>query len=214
MPGGSLQVSAPAPEALVAAAFERGRCAERARLAQDLHDDIGARLLTMMVRTRDPALADSLRETLRDRKVLTRGLAAPRRLMSEAAAEWRQELRQRLDDAGLALHWRFGWERDVALSVEQWSALTRALRELVSNVVAHAGASQVWVEGRLEAATLRLALRDDGHGCAPQAWAQGLGVGGVRRRVEGLGGSVRWSTCEPHGIRCELNVPLGGAAPG
>ena len=33
-------------------AVERGRSEERARIAQDLHDDIGARLLTLMYKAR------------------------------------------------------------------------------------------------------------------------------------------------------------------
>ncbi len=206
-----LQLSPPA-EAQYAAAFERGRCAERVRLAQDLHDDIGARLLTLMVRARDPAIVDSLRETLRDLKVLTRGLAGPARLLADAAAEWRLDIGQRLEEAGAVLHWAFDGRGDLPLSVEQWAAMTRVLRELVTNIVAHAEAGEVWVEARMQEGWLALQVDDDGRGRAPQAWAQGLGVGGVRRRVTELGGSVRWSERAPRGIRCEVRVPLWPSA--
>ncbi|MFZ4651166.1 MAG: sensor histidine kinase [Rubrivivax sp.] len=211
MRAAELQLSPPA-EAQYAAAFERGRCAERVRLAQDLHDDIGARLLTLMVRARDPAIVDSLRETLRDLKVLTRGLAGPARMLADAAAEWRQDLGQRLEEAGAVLRWSFDGRDDLPLSIEQWAALTRVLRELVTNIVAHAEAGEVRVEARLQEGWLALQVDDDGRGRAPQAWAQGLGVGGVRRRVAELGGSVRWSERTPRGIRCEVRVPLWPSA--
>ena len=57
-------------------AVEHGRSEERTRLAQDLHDDIGARLLTMMYKATSPEMEDYVRHTLQDLKTLTRGLAA------------------------------------------------------------------------------------------------------------------------------------------
>ena len=41
-------------------AVERGRSEERARIAQDLHDDIGARLLTLMYKAQSPEMESSL----------------------------------------------------------------------------------------------------------------------------------------------------------
>ena len=70
-------------------AVERGRSEERVRIAQDLHDDIGARLLTLMYKASSPEMEDYLRHTLKDLKTLTRGLAAPSHPLSWAVAEWK-----------------------------------------------------------------------------------------------------------------------------
>lgn len=200
-------------EARVAAAFEHGRSTERARLAQDLHDDIGARLLTLMVRARDPALVDALRETLRDLKALTRGLSTPRARLSEAAADWHADTARRLAEADVALRWQLDTGTDTTLDAEQWQALTRILRELLSNAIAHARATTLAVHGAWHDGWLTLSVEDDGTGRAPQAWAQGLGLSGVRRRVHDLGGSVTWEEGAPRGIRCTVRVPLGPAQP-
>ncbi len=188
-------------------AVERGRSEERQRLAQDLHDDIGARLLTLMYQAPTPELEDYIRHTLQDLKTLTRGLAAGEHKLSEAAAEWKADLAQRLSVAQVELAWSFGADRDPMLSVVQWSALTRVLRELVTNALYHGHANRVEVTLQLQGPLLKLMLADDGEGQAPETWAHGLGLGGVRKRVKLLGGQVAWRGLAPQGIVCEVLIP-------
>lgn len=187
-------------------AVEHGRVEERLRLAQDLHDDIGARLLTMMYQSPTPEMEDYVRHTLQDLKTLTRGLSTPDQLFSHAAAEWKSDLHQRLQVAGIDLHWQFEFDTDLVLSVVQWSALTRILRELVSNAIAHARANQVDILLHLSNGRLLVEVSDNGQGADPQAWAPGLGLGGVRKRVKQLGGRIEWRRREPRGIRCRVEV--------
>ena len=187
-------------------ALEQGRREERLRLAQDLHDDIGARLLSLLVQSRGSAQEDCIRRTLQDLKTLTRGLAAGSHVLSHAAGEWKAELQQRLAQAGIELAWQATFDRDEELGVGPWSALTRVLRELVSNVIAHSQARRVGIRLMLEGDRLELVMRDDGTGRSPQAWSQGLGVGGVRKRVMQLGGEVEWREATPRGIECRVVV--------
>jgi signal transduction histidine kinase len=88
----------------------------------------------------------------------------------------------------------------------QWSALTRVLRELVSNTIAHAQATRVAIDLRLQADQLDLIVSDDGSGRAPRTWAHGLGLGGVRKRVKQLGGEVEWIELAPRGIACKVRI--------
>ena len=188
-------------------AVERGRKEERQRIAQDLHDDIGARLLTLMYQAQTPEMEDYLRHTLLDLKTLTRGLAATEHRLSHAAVEWKRDVGQRLEAARVRLEWRFEFDQDLTLSVVQWSALTRVLRELVSNTIMHAKASRVEIVCNIERGALSLRVMDDGVGRAPQDWSHGLGLGGVRKRIKQLGGEVRWRENGAQGIICEAEVP-------
>ncbi len=197
----------------VARAVERGRHEERQRLAQDLHDDIGARLLTLMYRAPSPEIEDYIRHTLQDLKTLTRGLAATEHRLGDAAAEWKADLAQRLQAARAALDWHCTADHDPVLTMVQWSALTRVLRELVSNALYHGHASRVAVSLQLEQGTLRLVVADDGDGQAPAGWSHGLGLGGVRKRVKQLGGRVEWRENTPRGIVCAVEVPRFDGAP-
>lgn len=194
-------------------AVEQGRAEERQRIAQDLHDDIGARLLTLMYKAGDREMEDYIRHTLQDLKTLTRGLAATHHPLSHAAGEWKADLAQRLAAARLRFGWTFQADHDVTLTVVQWSGLTRILRELVSNAIYHAEASRVDVCLQLEAGELGLRVADDGKGGDPAAWSHGLGLGGVRKRVRALGGSVHWQDNGGVGILCVVTVPGLGTRP-
>ena len=187
-------------------AVEQGRSEERLRIAQDLHDDIGARLLTLMYKAQSSEMEEYIRHTLQDLKTLTRGLAASNHLLSHAAAEWKADLTQRLSAAHMELGWSFESDKDVMLSVVQWSALTRVLRELVSNAIAHANAQRVEVVFSLRADCLDLSVSDNGTGRNPRAWSHGLGLGGVRKRVKQLGGEVQWREATPNGVSCEVHI--------
>ncbi|MBI5334838.1 MAG: histidine kinase [Burkholderiales bacterium] len=197
-------------------AVEQGRSEERTRIAQDLHDDIGARLLTLMYQAPTRQMEDYIRYTLQDLKTLTRGLAAQSHRFADAAAEWKADLGQRLALAHCELVWKLDFDEDVELGMVAWSALTRVLRELVSNAIAHAQAKHVCVTITLQAGRLELSVADDGCGGDPQAWSHGLGLGGVRKRVKQLGGTVEWQAHKPRGVVCRVVVPqlVGGAADG
>jgi signal transduction histidine kinase/nucleotide-binding universal stress UspA family protein len=187
-------------------AVEQGRSEERLRLAQDLHDDIGARLLTLMYKAPSTEMEDYVRHTLQDLKTLTRGLAAHNRPLSHAAGEWKADITQRLTAAHIELDWSLTFDQDVNLSVVQWSGLTRVMRELVSNVIAHSGAHRLEIDFQLERDRIDLTFTDNGTGRNPKAWAHGLGLGGVRKRVKQLGGEVEWREVSPAGIRCRVCV--------
>ena len=187
-------------------AVEQGRSEERLRLAQDLHDDIGARLLTLMYKAQSPEMEDYVRHTLQDLKTLTRGLAASNHRLSHASAEWKSDLSHRLTAAHVELKWTFAFDDDILLTVVHWSALTRILRELVSNAIAHSQAQQLDIDFRLEDDRIELTISDDGVGRNPRAWSHGLGLGGVRKRVKQLGGEVEWREVSPHGISCRVII--------
>ena len=193
-------------------AVEQGRHEERLRLAQDLHDDIGARLLTLMYQAKSPEMEEYVRHTLLDLKTLTRGLAAADHRLSHAAAEWKADLTHRLTAARIEAWCSFTYDDDVLLSVGQWSALTRVLRELVNNSIAHAHATRLEIDFRLRNDRVELTVIDDGVGVDPHKWAHGLGLGGVRKRVKQLGGTVEWRATQPRGIECRVEVSALSAA--
>lgn len=83
----------------------------------------------------------------------------------------------------------------------------RVLRELISNIIQHSGATRVEITGVLQAGLLRLTLADDGIGRNPQNWSHGLGLGGVRKRVRLLRGEVQWRERDAAGIVCTVLIP-------
>ncbi|HEX4510253.1 MAG TPA: ATP-binding protein, partial [Burkholderiaceae bacterium] len=165
-------------------------------------------LLTLMYKAPNKEMEDYVRHTLQDLKTLTRGLAATSHLLSHSAGEWKADIAQRLAPTGCVLEWTFELDHEVALNVVQWSGLTRILRELISNVIAHARARRTRIFGKYREGMLHIVVTDNGVGGTPQVWSTGLGLGGIRKRVRMLGGQIAWSANTPTGVRCEFTVRL------
>jgi signal transduction histidine kinase len=140
-------------------------------------------------------------------------LAAADHRLSHAVVEWKADIAQRPAAADREFGWAFAYDIDIELSVVQWSVLTRILRELVSNAMAHAHATRVDIDAGLERGVLALSVTDNGIGRKPDAWRHGLGLGGVRKRVWQLGSEVHWREAGGRGIARHVAIGGPGAHP-
>ncbi|MEX2180875.1 MAG: ATP-binding protein [Gemmatimonadaceae bacterium] len=105
------------------------------------------------------------------------------------------------------------------LGPEAEVALFRALQESLSNVARHAGASAVDVRLAVVDAHVRLTVSDDGVGIDPGvrdhivAGSGRTGLFGMRERLAGAGGAVRFRASVPRGLTVEAEVPLAAEHP-
>ncbi len=95
----------------------------------------------------------------------------------------------------------------VAVSPSQESVLAMAIREAVTNIVRHAGASSCRLTLRERLSSCELEISDDGKGGAAP---DGFGLIGMRERVEALGGTLERDGSE--GMRLILRLPIAGPA--
>ncbi len=203
---------------------------EKSRLARDLHDELGAILVSAKMdtswvrhrlRTLEPEIAPKLQRVL---DTLDEGVQIKRRLIEElrptlldnlglgAAIEWQaSEVCAR---AGLVAHIDVPddepvWPSEIAI------ALFRIVQEALTNIVRYAKASEIWIELRLPADGVRLIVRDNGVGMPPQPASDALshGILGMRERVMGLGGVFRIGSVPPGGTTLEVFVPVIHSAP-
>jgi signal transduction histidine kinase len=80
--------------------------------------------------------------------------------------------------------------------------------EALTNVAKHSHASEVSVRVGVEAANLRLSIRDDGVGGADSR--NGSGLLGLIDRVEALGGTMRITSSAGTGTSLRATIPLEG----
>jgi two-component system sensor histidine kinase UhpB len=179
--------------------MERDQAAlqERERIYRDLHDDLGAKLLGLAIGARrqdqreQADLAQSALQDLRD--VVSRSAQGPMPL-SDVLADLRAETAQRLEAAGLALHWapQMPDQAEVVLVSPQAALqLGRIVREAVSNIIRHAQAREVRVAVALAPNELQLSLQDDGVGL-PAGLREGRGLSNLRQRAQALQGRLAW----------------------
>jgi two-component system sensor histidine kinase DesK len=189
------------------------KVAERERIARDLHDVLGHTLSLITIKSE---LAAKLAE--RDLS----GAAAEIRAVEQIARETLGELREAvagyraagianelaharavLTSAGLCVDCDAA---DVRLAPAHEGVLALAIREAVTNVLRHAHASAVKLRLGADADRCRFEIHDDGRGGDQP---EGLGLRGMRERVESYGGSLeRRSDAGTHLI---VTLPLADA---
>ncbi|RLE41329.1 hypothetical protein DRJ23_00165 [Candidatus Acetothermia bacterium] len=184
---------------------------ERRRIARVLHDELGQTLAAVKLelaagedvtraqglidraisQTRD--LAHSLRPPLLDDLGLGPSLRRLGRMVEEAGnvdVRVRVEITERLPQ-------------------EHEGLLFSAAQEALRNIEAHAQARRVEIAVEQREGAIVLVVTDDGIGF-DHAAVPGLGLRGIRERVEGIGGRMSVFSRPGEGTRLEVEVPYAG----
>ena len=182
--------------------------AERRRIYDDLHDDIGSRLLTLLHRVREPEHQQLVREVLQDlRAILARERGVEGTLL-EALAQLREEAEQRLDTRDIALDWRQGDDLpDPPLDPAQAMHLFRIGREAITNALRHASPHRLRVVVERIGEELVFEVTDDGHFDADRI-GSGRGTRSMQARAGELHGNIHWQAGTLGGTKVRLRFPL------
>lgn len=201
---------------------ESARTQERERLLRDMHDGLGAQLMTALRGLERGALAppqirQSLQDSLDELRLLMDSTDMGHYLPGALAA-WRNRWDHRLAAAGVQLAWHIDESLDdVQLPSDSALQVMRILQEAVTNIVKHAQARHMTLAARVEPGSppvLAIAIRDDGRGLPPAAERPGArGLKNMAHRAGQIGGevSVRSRTDAP-GTEVLLRVPLAEPA--
>ncbi|MBL9008869.1 MAG: hypothetical protein JNJ46_31705 [Myxococcales bacterium] len=186
--------------------------AERERIYRDLHDDIGAMLLSLAIRAKDRKDADLARSALRSLRDVVSQAGQAQLSLSDLLADFRAETLGRLADAGIPLTWQQA-EEVPAIAVSASAALHvgRILREAVSNIVHHAQARAVLVAIRYVGepqAMCRICIENDG---VTTPRPPGRGMRNMQSRAALLQGSITWEFSDGR-CRVILDLPASGLA--
>ena len=186
---------------------------ERERFARDLHDILGHSLTVI---TKKAELARRL--TSVDPERAAAEIADVERLAREALQDVRAtvtgirvvSVASELASAREALQ-ATGIRADLPYSVEDVPAQYRelfgwALREAVTNVVRHSGATSC----RVVVHAYTLEVVDDGRG--PSGTGSGHGLVGLAERVRAAGGTLKTGPAPGGGFRLWIGVPVTGGA--
>lgn len=207
----------------LSAHLESVREEEKARIAREVHDELGQMLTVLKLETSmcelgfahlDPGLQERLNS-------MKRLIAQLFQLVRDVATA----LRPPILDAGIAsaIEWqahRFEARTQIPCLVdvpEQLPALAdskaiglfRVLQEALTNVMRHAQAQTVEVGLHVDQGMLCLSIRDDGCGFVVDAKrATSFGLVGMRERVLMLGGSLALHSAPGEGTTLSVRIPL------
>ncbi len=202
--------------ALTAASVAEER--ERRKLAADLHDDAGQLLALASIKLHAlgevsevdragrigelTALLDEIRTRISS---LSFQLSPP--LLHDvglvAAVQW---LAEQLEEShGLSV--KIVQEQEIELDEVSRITFYRAIRELLLNVVKHAGVKQARLRISREGTMTRIAVEDSGVGMPPRGKRRGFGLMALRERVEQLGGSLDTHMTPGTGTTVVVSLP-------
>ncbi|MDQ6749092.1 MAG: ATP-binding protein, partial [Candidatus Dormibacteraeota bacterium] len=94
---------------------------------------------------------------------------------------------------------------------EQSADVVQLVREALSNVRRHSGASTCRVTLRLEPDEAVLEIDDDGEGFDAAVSRPGMGLDNLRRRADGLGGVARIDSIPGEGTVVSIRLPAPSA---
>ena len=191
---------------------------ERQRLARELHDETGQALTSILLGLRQLEGAEGSEAVAALRELVVATLQDVRRL----AVELRPKV---LDDFGLVpalerLTHGFAEQTGIAVDleastlterppVEVETAIYRIVQESLTNVVKHAQAGNVSVVLTRSDGTIKAVIEDDGTGFEPAASAgEGIGLVGMRERIELLDGSLTVESSPRSGTTVAVEVPV------
>lgn len=191
-------------------AYERGVNVERDRISRDVHDNIGAQLLSALHAAEGSRKDALLRDALTDlRQIISDGFRSDFRL-TDIFADLRAEMGDRLEAHGIAFDWNeaefINWDqRRVPFLLV--NTLRSVLREATSNIIKHAGAGRVCVTLTQSGDMLEIKITDNGVGFDASAVVRGEGLNNMTERATSQGGTVSFSR-EGGLTGVHLRVPL------
>ncbi len=200
---------------------------ERDRIASELHDQVGQRLILAKIKidtltSKLPSgeceaeavgIETLIKQTIQDIRSLTFQIRPPLLASAglEAALRWLGEELQ----ADFGLEVAFSDDgKEKPLRYEVRSTIFQAVRELMLNVAKHAGTKQCRVSFSRPDDAMMIEVEDDGVGLkacvadAGNARSGGFGLLNVRQKIEHLGGLFTIDTKESSGTRATIKVPL------
>jgi signal transduction histidine kinase len=180
---------------------------ERARIAKDLHDDLGANLAQIVFLSQR---VDGGRHDLQEVDRWFRLIPATARKTIQSLDEivWAINPRHDLLESLANYLSQFAQEHltlagvrcvldvpmvlpEISVSAEVRHNLVLAAREAINNVTTHAAATEARVMLQLDEAALTVTIADDGKGFAPgRTSSDGNGLSNMRRRLEDVGGRL------------------------
>ena len=205
--------------------------AERTRVAQDLHDELGAGLTEVTILTslaKNPAIPPERKEGYLDQigeaaNSLVTGLdeivwaVNPQYDSTASLASYYSLFAQRfLNLADIACRLRVTEPLvDHALDSRVRHSIFLAFKEALNNIVRHSGATEVQLAIGTTAGELRISLADNGRGFATDAATAPAqdGLGGMRSRMESLGGSCEITSEPGRGTTVAFVLPLKQTKP-
>lgn len=179
---------------------------ERISIYRDLHDDVGSKLLSIVHAGRDNKLGALARTALESLRNAVSRANSPEQSLEQFLEQLAEETRLRLEGSGHQLLWSQAADiPNTILPSETVFNLNQIFREIVSNIIRHANASEVQIRLFRKEAEYYFEVEDNGRGMNSQN-VDGNGLNNIKQRAEEIGASVEWNNLAIQGLCVRLKL--------
>lgn len=184
--------------------------AERSRLAQDLHDDLGGTLSALKGRIANESVQletlDLIEKVINDLRIVSRNLLPPE-LEKEGLSKAIQYTTERMQNASKIKFMYVVFGQEVRLPQDYELNLYRIVAELLNNVVKHSKATKAVVQVIFHADYLHISVEDNGEGIKTGMNVWGIGLKNIFSRVEFLKSQLSVDSTPAKGTTVIVEVP-------
>ncbi len=196
-------------------AMMHGQEEERNRIANDLHDRLGARLssIKLMFQTEDSPdikfkVLNSINEAIKETREISHNLSTDMltRFGIETAIK---DIIRSINDSGQinADFVSYGLQQRLPLEVER--NIYHVTLELINNTLKHANANNIMIQISFVDNEINVFYEDDGDGFEINGLADtGMGLRGIYARMNSVQGVANVNSKPGHGINVVLSIPL------
>lgn len=196
---------------------------ERKRIAQDIHDELGAllsisRMQLIQLEGKEQLEPDHLKHSLQNVRSLTeKSLSSMRRISHELMPPQLENfgLVKTLESMAAHANKSGGVEIEIqaadSLPEMNWNTklgLYRICMELMNNTIKHAGASNITINLQFQDDQFICTYSDNGKGLDNTHPQTGLGQKSMEGRASSLGGSIVYPAVS-EGFQCIIYIPAG-----
>lgn len=188
---------------------------ERQRIMRELHDGVGAQLVSLLhcvhSNTLNPRnIEQTVQAALNELRMAVNTMQDDSLNVASALADMRHQLQPRLESAGMQMTWSLPPDlAEVMMTPSEAFQLQRIVLEAITNAIKHARAQHLHVHAKLLNTTgqagLEMEICDDGIGLPPSyASATGMGLRNMRHRAQALGAELTIAPGQQSGTMVRL----------
>jgi len=183
---------------------------ERERITRDLHDDVGALLLTLIHKAESEDNAQLARKALNGVRETIYSLRDDNQVsFNSTLARWREEIAQRTNAAKVKLVWNItDFPDKFSLTPRQRINLDRILRELITNILKHAHPQTIEMSCCKKNNQLLLVINDDGLSSDSSKWQASTGLYSLNTRAKEIKADLNWESLSANrGTKTTITIP-------
>ncbi len=194
------------------------------RIARDLHDDLGQSLATLKMLIQSAWMVESMGSRVKkikpeQQKIIdylnsiiekSRYLATrlrPSTLDVLGLTSALEAMLKEMGSKGLKIDFRHPGLDDLRFKAEPIN-LFRIIQEAMTNIVKHAGATQVQIKMTKAKGVLSITIKDNGRGFVFTGPSSGLGLTTMQERAKLLGGTIGIHSQPKKGTTLSIDIPV------